>query len=155
MKEKVLWIVLFILIILATSLTITVHGFKKSHNNSNNENNAKIQNKNNISYWISYKDESYDSNGVVYDYSDADTLIIKLENNTLVLCSRDPEKCEAATYQKKGNEYIVENNKEIEKANLKFIDAYDEKYGKIIQIIKYNDEEEKNHTIFYLKKGEQ
>ena len=144
--------ILIIIIILITIITGTL--FLSSNLKLKTKNNKQTPTFKDTNYWVYYKDESYNDNGEKYDESKEDNSYIKIEKSIITLCSKDPDRCETSKYEKKGNEYEIEENSVLKKLNFEFKDAYDEEYGKIIQVTKYYPTNpEINYVIFYFKKA--
>ena len=108
------------------------------------------KNLNNIlKYLTSYKEEKYNDKNEVTEKNDNNNYLIKIENDNLILCQNVPEKCTTINYYKNGDEYLKTSDKD--SPELSFVDAYDEKYGKIIKMTKKDNVSEDSYTVIYFK----
>ena len=110
---------------------------------------SKKKQNNILKYLTSYKEEKYNNKDEVTEKNDNNNYLIKIENDNLILCQNVPEKCTTINYHKNGDEYLKTSDKD--SPELSFIDAYDEKYGKIIKMTKKDNVSENSYTVIYFK----
>ena len=105
-----------------------------------------------LKYLISYKEENYNDKDELTDYKDNDDYLIKIENNTLILCQSIEDKCTDFNYSKDNDKYkITPINSKDDNLELSFVDTYDTKHGNIIKMTKKNNEQTSEYTIIYFK----